>query len=54
MATTKTLLTLAELASLPEQEGVFRELDKGRADWDARGSVTPGRIQLNATAALPG
>jgi len=52
MATTQTLLTFEEFTALPEQEGVFRELDEGVVVEMPRASVPHGRVQLNTGAAL--
>ena len=54
MATTQTLLTFEEFAALPEQEGVFRELDEGVLIETPSPSPTHGRVQANTAALLLG
>jgi len=53
MATqTQTLVTFEEYAQLPEQEGVWRELDEGVVVEMGFPSIEHGVVQLNAAAAL--
>ncbi len=52
MATTQTLLTFEEFAALPEEEGVFRELDEGAVIEMPQASVPHGRVQANTAASL--
>jgi Uma2 family endonuclease len=54
MATTQTLLTFEEYAALPDEEGVFRELDEGVVIEMPYASPTHGRVQTNTAALLHG
>jgi Uma2 family endonuclease len=52
MATTQTLLTFEEFTALPDEEGVFRELDEGVVIEMPYASPTHGRVQGNTTHLL--
>ncbi|HYM13121.1 MAG TPA: Uma2 family endonuclease [Bryobacterales bacterium] len=50
--TLQTLMTFEQYADLPEQEGVFRELDEGRVIETSHRSLLHGAVQANVAHIL--